>query len=702
MLRRWLAALVLIAVALVPGAARAASPRLRVVLVLDASGSMKKNDPDLLARLAAKLFVDLADERDRISVVSFGSGARTLHTATGTQRGPLFGAIERVGRDEECTDYARGLEAAARELSGAPAPGERRLVLFLTDGQLEPAKDDGKGCGRFDAASEKDRKQAADRVFAAAAALARSKAKVYAVGLGDKLAAARHSRALLEELGKRTGGRFIEARRADQLPESFAGIFAALVGAPVSKHASGGESLRFRIPADAGQAHVVVRTDDPALRVQIRRGGATWPFGKAAGAFRGPELRMEQGKTQRGYVVAWLREPETGEYELVRTAGRAPLRAWVISDVGLSLRVENVAAVVPETEAPLVRVALRSRGGKPVPLDPGFLQKVTFSVELAGQAPLRAPASGRDSVELRAPKLSPRAEPYVVRASAEHGEGFLQVDPVEHRFRVIHQVPLELDESVRIEFDTMAEEGPIPLAKPAVVRVKAPAELPTDFTVALTLPPGPAREDLRFEPANVTFGPGKPREVPLTVTFADPESLRSVDRKYDGTLSLVLSDEHQKLASGKHSWSLPLAGTVRSWTLGRWLEEYEWQLGIGIFLLLLAVWGIGRAVARDFPPKARIHYVEVGQAFESDSLIRRFAKKGAYRSARLEYPLGKNAKKLVAFVSTGAGFEVVPERSAPVTVVGEESAGEKRSPFRGSWDQRYRLGDRWEVWLTRS
>lgn len=702
MLRRWLAALVLVAAAAValpaPGAE---SARLRVVLVLDASGSMKKNDPDLLARLAAKLLVDLADARDRVTVVSFGSSGRALRSASGADRAALFGAIEQVGRDEECTDYASGLEAAAAELRGPPAAGERRLVLFLTDGQLEPAGGDKKGCARFESAPETERRDAADRVFSAAQKLARARAKVYAVGLGDKLAGARHSRELLEELSRRTGGRFVAARRAEQLPEFFAGIFAALVGAPVSKH-QGPEVLRFRVPADAGQMHVVVPTDDPALRVELGHAGQSWPFGKPFDAQRGPELRVESGRVRRGYIVLWLREPAAGDYELRRTAGSAPLRAWVISDVGLSLRIESVGAVVPETEPPLVRVALRSRGGKPVPLDAEFLRKVTFSVELAGQPATRVSAGGRDAIELRAPKLAPRADPYLVRASAEHAEGFLSVDPAEHRFRVIHQVPLELDDGFSISFDTMAEEGPIPLSAPAVVRVRSPAELPTELEVRLELPEGSMRQDLRFEPTSVRFGPGKPREVPLTVTFADPRALRSVDRSYEGALGLGLSPDHAKLVSGKQRWSIAVHGTVRSWTLGRWLSEYRWQLGIGTLLLLLAIWGVGRAVARDFPKKARIHYVEVGQSFESDSLIRRFARKGAYRSARLAYPLGKRAKKLVSFVSTGAGFEVRPEKGVPVTLVGDPDTSERRTPFRGAWEQRYRLGDRWDVWLTRS
>jgi Mg-chelatase subunit ChlD len=704
MMHRFIAALLAVAL-LVAGvrASAADAPRLRVVLVLDASGSMKKNDPDLLARLAAKLLVDLADARDHVTVVSFGSGARTLHAGSGADRERLFSAIERVGRDEECTDYARGLEAAASVLPGVPAPGERRLVVFLTDGQLEPALEAGKkGCGRFEGAADADRKAARERVVAAAQRLAQARAKVYSVGLGDKLAASRHSAALLEELSLRTGGRFLVARQGDQLPEFFAGIFAALVGAPVSKHEGGGASLPLVVPEDSGQVHVVVRTDEPGAVIELRRAGESWPFGKPDGAHRGPELRIERGRAPRGYVVAWLRDPAPGAYELTRRGSTGALRAWVIADVGLSLRIEAPGAVVPETEAAMLRVALRSRGGKPVPLDPAFLHKLSFELELPGKPPARFPSGGRDSVQARIERLAPRAEPYLLRASAQHAEGFLQVDAIEHRFRVIHQVPFEIDESVTIEFDTMAEPGPVPLIEPALVRVKAPAELPTDFRLRLELAEGPIRSDLRFEPAELTFGPGRPRELSLRVSFADPEAARSLDRRYEGSLRLVLDPEHQKLASGKREWSLGVRGNVRSWTLERWLREYRWQIGIGLLLLLLAIWGIGRAVARDFPSKARIHYLELGQAFESDSLIRRFASKGAYRSARIWFPLGKKAKKLVSFVSTGAGFEVRPERGSPVTLVGEPEGSEKRAPFRGAWEQRYRLSDRHEVWLTRS
>ena len=107
------------------------------------------------------------------------------------------------------------------------------------------------------------------------------------------------------------------------------------------------------------------------------------------------------------------------------------------------------------------------------------------------------------------------------------------------------------------------------------------------------------------------------------------------------------------------------------------------------------------AVAAKFPPKARIHYQELGEPFESDSLIKRYQKRGAYRSARFRFPLGKKAKPLVSFVASGSGFEVRPE-GTPVIEVGAVPEAERTKPFRGSWEQRYRLGDRYEVWLTRT
>jgi hypothetical protein len=203
----------------------------------------------------------------------------------------------------------------------------------------------------------------------------------------------------------------------------------------------------------------------------------------------------------------------------------------------------------------------------------------------------------------------------------------------------------------------------------------------------------------------VVFGPGKPRVVSLRLRWKDPESLRSHERLYAGPLVLEPDAASAKLLVGTKRWEIPIDGTLRAWTWRRYFDEYKWHLAIALTILLLVIYLIGRMIAAKFPPKARIHYVEVGQAFESDSLVKRYAKHGAFRSARFKFPLGKNARPLVWFQSTGAGFDVIPEKGTPITVLDDTLPDDQRhktTPFRGTWDQRYRLGDRWDVELTRS
>lgn len=668
------------------------APRLRVVVVLDSSGSMTKNDPDLLARLAARLLVDLSDQRDEVTLIRFGTDARVVARGKGGSPA-LASALDQVTPDEKCTDYALGLERAGGAFAGAPAKGERRLVVFLTDGKLEPAKDGGKLCADFEKAAAADRSAIESAVLKPADRLAQSKAKVFVVGLGKAFDSAQRSRALLEEVARRTGGRFLRATTAEQVPEFFTDVFAALVGAPVFKPAPAA-NVSFDVPPDAAQLHVVILNDDAAPRFDVTGPGGAFPFGKPASEARGPVVRLERGNRKRGYALYWLEKPSPGTLRV--SGGQGSLRVWAIADVGTSLAVHGLPDVLPETKAPTGRVSLATRNGKPVHRESEFMRQVTFEVQV-DDGPARAIRAVGDETSFELGRLAPRDAPYTLTVRASHAEGFLQVDEVKKSLRVIHQIPLSLSVSP-IAFDTMAEPGTIATA---TARVTAPDALPAEITVQLALADDVARHDLRFEPAELRFGPGKPEPAEIRVSFADPESLRSTDRRYDTRLTLTVSDAQSALISGDKRFSAPVQGTLRAWTLSRWLKEYRTELIIALLALLALIWAVGRAVARKFPPKARIHYQELGEPFASDSAIKRHARRGAYRSARFGFPLSKKAKPLVTVISTGSAFEIRPERGTTVyctTPTGEE---ERRAPFRGRFDERYRLGDRYEIWLTR-
>lgn len=142
------------AVLLLVGVASQASPRaaaageirnLDVVLLIDNSGSMATNDPDGLRWSAAQLFVDLAAPGDRLAAVVFatdvtplGNAANgNLHSVTqGGDRQALKALLSR--REPGGATNMEGALTAALSLLRSAGSANRRVVVFLTDGEPDP------------------------------------------------------------------------------------------------------------------------------------------------------------------------------------------------------------------------------------------------------------------------------------------------------------------------------------------------------------------------------------------------------------------------------------------------------------------------------------------------------------------------------------------------------------------------------------
>ena len=299
--------------------------RLRVAVVIDASGSMKVQDRNLLSRVAAKLFVDLAGPHDEVGIVEFGTRARLIDRTfvkDDAARTRLFAAIDKIGRSQECTDYRVGLKAALSMFKGKPAPGERRLIIFLTDGSYDPDRTNP----AYYAALNPEQKTSlygpkvsaffdtikADPLFAqrpcrtkyallepgARAGFLRvfdrflkkevipSKARVFVIGFGSDLGRTNtrgkqtqtlsESLALLKKLARVTKGRALIEHDVTKIPAFFAQIFAALVGAPVESLPSTDKQAAYLFEVVKGTravAAVVPVLADKKFDVAIERVG---------------------------------------------------------------------------------------------------------------------------------------------------------------------------------------------------------------------------------------------------------------------------------------------------------------------------------------------------------------------------------------------------------------------------------------------
>ena len=116
---------------------------LSLVFLIDASGSMKRNDPRDIRKAAAQAAISLLSPMDEVAIVEFDADARVLSGSEeqpwikADQTGKLFGLVQQIGNKGEFTDFRAGLEKIVRVFDGVPN-SRRKVVLLLSDGILEP------------------------------------------------------------------------------------------------------------------------------------------------------------------------------------------------------------------------------------------------------------------------------------------------------------------------------------------------------------------------------------------------------------------------------------------------------------------------------------------------------------------------------------------------------------------------------------
>lgn len=116
-----------------------------VVLVLDNSGSMKKNDPDFLASKAVKEFISQQDEHTRVGIVIFDQGVRlpvALTDASLNNRDAILNSIEEINYKGLFTDSPAGIERAIYELKNNGRTEAQKSIIFMTDGIVDTGASD--------------------------------------------------------------------------------------------------------------------------------------------------------------------------------------------------------------------------------------------------------------------------------------------------------------------------------------------------------------------------------------------------------------------------------------------------------------------------------------------------------------------------------------------------------------------------------
>jgi pSer/pThr/pTyr-binding forkhead associated (FHA) protein/Mg-chelatase subunit ChlD len=116
-----------------------------VVLVLDNSGSMKKNDPQFLTKHAVTEFINNLDESTRVSIIIFDQDVRTavpLTEISSSSRQGLLDSLSQINYRGLYTNSPAAMESAIYDLKNNGREEARKVIVFMTDGIVDTGNAD--------------------------------------------------------------------------------------------------------------------------------------------------------------------------------------------------------------------------------------------------------------------------------------------------------------------------------------------------------------------------------------------------------------------------------------------------------------------------------------------------------------------------------------------------------------------------------
>ena len=178
-----------------------------VILVLDNSGSMKKNDPRFLTSQAVTEFINSLDEATRVSIIIFDQDVRVavpLTEISSESRSSILQSLDQINYKGLFTDSPAAIERAIYDLKQNGRTDAKKLIIFMTDGIVDT--------GNADRDLEKSRWLKQDL----AADAADSEIKIFGIAFTEDA-----DFELIQSLAQKSDGEYFRALQ----PEDLNGVF---------------------------------------------------------------------------------------------------------------------------------------------------------------------------------------------------------------------------------------------------------------------------------------------------------------------------------------------------------------------------------------------------------------------------------------------------------------------------------------------
>jgi hypothetical protein len=407
----------------------------RIVLLLDSSTSMRKNDPDGAAQLGAQLIMGLAGSEDNVGALTYSASADValpMRPAGGAERrGELARALGEVERNG-ITNFAKALDEAREMLDESKAPPGSAIVL-LTDGV--PYR------GR--------RREVGISLASVVSTLIEKQWRIFAIALSKEAQSP-----FLSLLVGKTGGAVVPVANAGGLLDAFQEVAVEALG--YLRAERGGSDVRL-IPRTRRLAFVAKAAEGGGSLVGVRHDGApldggawirTAARGYQVGLVEAPEPGRWQPELDGSPEVVALVEPR---FALEFLPGQPPeqLVSRAVAEVGVRLigAADVLAEVAPRLKVRAQMVLNEKPRGRQFKLSPTPEDPTRFVAKF--RTP-RVTAEGTLRMVVEA-ELTEQGKPFVLRRSrsltVQPGDGTstlqVRVTPSEVSLTGWKGVPLE-------------------------------------------------------------------------------------------------------------------------------------------------------------------------------------------------------------------------------------------------------------------
>ncbi|MEW8259353.1 MAG: vWA domain-containing protein, partial [Candidatus Thiodiazotropha taylori] len=306
--KRVLIATLALAVISAPAAvAKTSADKADARILIDVSGSMKKNDPKNLRRPALRLLVGLLSSETRAGVWTFGQYVNMqipLGQVDKAWKQKARKSSKSIGSPGQFTNIEDALKRSTEDWSGPPGP-YRRSVILLTDGMVDISKDKKKNA----ASKQRILKQILPR-------LKQHQVTVHTIALSKN---ADHE--LMQELAGQTGGWYEQTETADQLQKVFLRIFEK-VGKPDSVPL---KDNKFTIDPSITEATLLIFHKPGAKPTEVLT-----PEGQSFNADNAPA--NVSWHRDEGYDMLTISDPKSGEWR-IRAEADPDNRVMVVTDL---------------------------------------------------------------------------------------------------------------------------------------------------------------------------------------------------------------------------------------------------------------------------------------------------------------------------------------------------------------------------------